>query len=159
MDGRPGGARRLGLGAHRAMSAFRVSHAEFRRMQAGAGYVAPKRQKYGAQLVRHADGTVIHSRLEARRLVELRALEQAGEITELRTQTVFVLAVQGQKVAEYHADFTYRRAGVLVVEDTKSVATRKIRDYRLKKKLMRACFGIDIVEVQAAGGDSWRSRR
>src|SRR3990172_3854168 len=46
----------------------------------------------------------------------------------------------------YNPDFSYRKSG-LVVEDVKSPVTRKLPAYRLKKKLMLACYGITIVEI------------
>jgi hypothetical protein len=55
--------------------------------------------------------------------------------------------VNGQKLGFYRGDFRYRHNGVTVLEDVKSAFTAKIPVYRLKKKLVKALYGIDIVEV------------
>jgi hypothetical protein len=66
----------------------------------------------------------------------------AGEITHLNCHVPFKLSV-----CTYEADFTYLKNGVLVVEDVKSVATKKNRAYRMKNKLMKAELNIEIVEI------------
>lgn len=98
------------------------------------------------------DGIEFDSRKEARRWSELRLLESAGEIADLRRQVKFVLIPkqldERGKVAErecaYVADFVYCENGATVVEDTKGVRTK---DYIIKRKLMRYVHGIVISEV------------
>jgi hypothetical protein len=107
------------------------------------------------------DGQVFDSKKEAKRWQELKLLEQAGEIEELKRQVPFELIPAQRepdavgprggkkpgKVIEravlYVADFTYWAKGGLVVEDTKGVRTP---DYILKRKLMLYRFGIRILE-------------
>jgi hypothetical protein len=57
--------------------------------------------------------------------------------------------VNGAKITTYVADFQYRliERNVLITEDVKSDATRKLPVYRLKKKLVLACTGIVISEI------------
>ncbi|MCG4607161.1 hypothetical protein L0O74_12605, partial [Bifidobacterium longum] len=59
--------------------------------------------------------------------------------------------IAGEKRAKpalrYFADFTYLKDGVQVVEDVKSVATRKLASYRSKKHMMKSVHDIDISEV------------
>jgi len=93
------------------------------------------------------DGIVFASKAEAARYCELKLLQGAGEITGLELQPKFPLIVNGKKVATYIADFRYTERGEVVVEDVKSVATRKIAVYRLKIKLVQAIYGIEICEV------------
>jgi hypothetical protein len=57
-----------------------------------------------------------------------------------KTQTVF-------RPAHYTADFVYEMDGETVVEDVKSVATRKEADYRLRIHLMWEKHGILVKEV------------
>jgi hypothetical protein len=94
------------------------------------------------------DGVTFASRAEANRWQELRLLERAGHIADLEYQPRYPLRVNGIVVATYVADSRYRDVlrDRLVVEDVKGVRTPV---YRLKKKLMRACHGIDITEVSA----------
>ena len=70
-----------------------------------------------------------------------------GLIAGLRRQREFKFVINGIHVCSYVADFIYRQDGALVVEDVKSEITRKLRDYRIKRKLFRAIYGFDIREV------------
>ena len=56
--------------------------------------------------------------------------------------------VNGEKVGTYVSDFSYRECsdGRRVVEDVKSAPTRTSL-FRMKRKLMKALYGIEIVEV------------
>lgn len=103
------------------------------------------------------DGQKFDSRKEANRYAELRLMERAGAIYELRRQVVFEIIptqkdeVTGElveKCARYVADFVYRDAFThkLIVEDVKSKAT-KTPEFILKRKLMYYRFGIRITEV------------
>ena len=101
-----------------------------------------KPSKYHAQRVETEDGK-FDSKLEFRRW-----LERAGVITELKRQVKIPLIPQskyGREIA-YVADFSYREDGKLVIEDTKSEAT-KTPLYRLKKRLVAEKYGIEIKEV------------
>lgn len=103
--------------------------------------------KYGAVRTEYA-GRVYASKAEARRAVELEASRMAGLIDSLEEQVAFPLVVQGVKVGTYVCDFQYREVatGRLVVEDIKGFRTPV---YRLKKKLVKALYGVDIHEVSA----------
>jgi hypothetical protein len=113
------------------------------------GTAAPakgKRHKFGAVAAVDAEGRKFQSTKEARRSVELEQLQRIGEISDLRRQVRYEFVINGCKVCAYDADFVYQRAGREVVEDTKSIETRKNRAYRIKVKLMRAVFGIEVEE-------------
>ncbi len=103
------------------------------------------------------DGVRFDSKREAARYVELRMLQGAGEISELRCQYRYRFVVSNVHVADYIADFVYlMRDGdhwKLVVEDVKGGRGGKDRGtrtavYEIKRKLMRACYGIDVMEVE-----------
>ena len=98
------------------------------------------------------DGIIFDSVREANRWQELRLLERAGAITDLKRQVAFNLLpkmktpngaiVQGVK---YIADFVYRdQRGALVIEDAKGCKTR---EYIIKKKLLLDRYGYWIREV------------
>jgi Protein of unknown function (DUF1064) len=91
------------------------------------------------------DGRRFDSRAEGRRYEHLKAEQAAGRIAALRCQVRFVLRVNGHRVGAYWADFQYVRAGRLVTEDVKGVRTPM---FALKKKLVAALYGIDIIEVK-----------
>ena len=116
--------------------------------------------KYHNRKVKTSDGVVHDSRKEANRWVELKLLEGAGEITELKRQMEFLLIPpqyeeiktgkkKKRKLVEracvYRADFVYHdKYGNMVVEDTKGYKTR---DYIIKRKMMLYVYGIKITEV------------
>lgn len=114
-----------------------------------------KRSKYGVRndaegkAARTIDGILFASKAEAKRYFELKLLEKAGKIGPLERQYQYDLTVNGYKVGTYIADFVYIEyidgADRLPhVEDVKGVRTPL---YRLKKKLMKAIYGIDIIEI------------
>jgi hypothetical protein len=95
------------------------------------------------------DGIVFDSKREAERYNTLRLLTLAGKIRDLQTKVPackFPLHVNNHLICHYVADFLYYDVETQqrVVEDTKGFRTR---DYKLKKKLMKAIHGIDILET------------
>ena len=104
-------------------------------------------------------GKVLDSKREARRYAELKLMEDAGEISDLRTQVKFELIppqyehyLDGKKpkrkcverACTYVADFVYLRDGQEVIEDTKGFRTK---EYVIKRKLMRYLLHKKIVEI------------
>lgn len=112
----------------------------------------PRAAKYGNVKVEH-DGIKFDSKREAKRYRELVAMQARGEIAELERQVVFVLAaavvIGGRKrpALRYVADFVYERAGDerQTIEDVKGRITE---GYRIKRHLMKAVHGLDIVEIK-----------
>lgn len=128
------------------------------------------KSKYNNKKV-SVDGIVFDSIKEARRYTELKALERAGQITDLELQKTFVLIPAQYETVEtgelykigkkkgqpktkrvcleesvkYKADFCYKKNGVLIVEDTKGMRTH---DYIIKRKLMLFIHGIRIREIR-----------
>jgi hypothetical protein len=108
-------------------------------------------RKYGNKIV-YLDGYRFDSQREARRYGDLCLMQKSGVIAELcaeKSQLRYTCIVNGVTVCRYTADFRYRdvATGKIVVEDAKSPATRKIRDWSIRKHLMLACHGIVIQEV------------
>ena len=132
-----------------------------------------KRNKYGNNRT-EVDGIMFHSAKEAKRYKDLKLMEKADEIRNLRLQVPFDLEVNGVKICRYVADFvyeeeyleiqghkeTYKTRGVFdisstrfdkpvkkwrqVVEDVKGHSTR---EYQIKKRLMKAIYGKEIRET------------
>lgn len=108
-----------------------------------------RRNKYGN---RKTNGYA--SAREAKRAQELKLLEAAGKITNLREQVEYILIPkqQGERACKYIADFVYRE-----IPDDPNLAMRRdtvedskgYRDpvYRIKRKLMLKVHGIRIREV------------
>tara|TARA_B100000683_G_scaffold246396_1_gene258014 strand:- start:380 stop:772 length:393 start_codon:yes stop_codon:yes gene_type:complete len=115
------------------------------------------------------DGKTFDSKKEAKRYTELKLLEKTGMITHLELQPTYQITVNGVDICKYKADFRYftvraenreqysnskgewvvptktgDREGQ-IIEDVKGFKTPI---YRLKKKLVEACFpGTLIKEV------------
>lgn len=123
------------------------------------------RNKYGNKKV-YVDGKVFDSVKEYRRYTELKLLEAAGAISDLRWQVRFELIPAQydtirnysktgkrlkdkqkcvERAVEYIADFVYTDTdGCEIVEDTKG---KRTKEYIIKRKLMRYLKGITIQEV------------
>lgn len=101
--------------------------------------------KYHNTKVRAGD-EVFDSRHEYNRWCELRLLERAGQITDLKRQVRFELVPkqEGERPVYYVADFVYIRGGHKVVEDAKGFKTP---DYIIKRKLMLYVHQIRVNEV------------
>ncbi|QNB13456.1 DUF1064 domain-containing protein [Paraburkholderia tropica] len=129
----------------------RVRDPRASRVAAMRAAATPRTAKYGNVKVEH-DGIKFDSKREAKRYRELVAMQERGEIAELERQVVFVLAaavvIGGRKrpALRYVADFVYERAGEerQTIEDVKGRITE---GYRIKRHLMKAVHGLDIVEI------------
>lgn len=113
--------------------------------------------KYRARKIQF-DGESFDSKKEFVRYQELKMLEKAGEIKNLRRQVKYVLIPSQKdelgKVIErevsYKADFVYNLPGVEyeVVEDVKGFKGSKAYDiFVIKRKMMLRFYGIRIKEV------------
>ena len=84
------------------------------------------------------DGIKFDSKAEARRYTELKLLEKAGEITDLKLQPRFILQHSFKhkgktiRAITYMADFQYSENGKEIVEDVKGVETAV---FKIKKKM------------------------
>lgn len=115
-----------------------------------------------------SDGIEHDSQAEAKRWIQLKLLERAGEITDLKRQVKYVLipaqyetierySMKGKRLKDgtkliekecaYIADFVYTdwKTGQVVVEDTKGFKTK---DYIIKRKLMLWVHNIKLREVK-----------
>ncbi len=114
------------------------------------------------------DGIEFDSQKEGKFYLFLKQKEKDGEIDNLRRQVPYevipavwedevrhlktkdkIVRKCVQRATHYLADFVYTdtATGEDVVIDVKSDYTRKLSDYRLKKKMMLAYNGIAIIEV------------
>lgn len=111
-------------------------------------------RSHGAGSKYHAKKVGGHaSKKEHNRANELKLMQRAGVISELREQVPYILIPDqydsaGNKIenrCRYIADFVYRdEDGNLVVEDTKGFKTP---EYKIKRKLMLQVHGIRIKET------------
>lgn len=128
--------------------------------------------KYGAKKITDPfTGFVFDSKKEYNRWCNLRLLERAGKISDLKRQVTFELIPTQreestevykagpqkglpkpgaiiEKAVDYVADFTYYQDGEYIVEDTKGY--KKGAAYQLfviKRKMMLSVHGIRIKET------------
>lgn len=92
------------------------------------------------------DGMMFDSRRESNRYAELKLLQRAGKIKNLRRQVPFELipSQDGERAVKYIADFVYEENGKEVVEDAKGF---RPKEYIIKRKLMLWVHGIKVREV------------
>lgn len=113
--------------------------AEFRR-------AVKKKSRYGVAQVRaRGEKRAFGSAAEAERGKELRLLEKAGVISDLKFQVPFHLVINAVRIETYIADSTYHdEKGNFVVEDVKHGLITS--NYARKCRWMRAANGIVIHE-------------
>ena len=111
----------------------------------------PKNSKYRNKkvIVDNGEGSLLtfDSQAEYIKYGELLLEQRQGLIQNLQRQVTFPINVNGHKVCKYIADFVYTKGDKQFVIDVKSAYTAKMPVYRLKKKLLWALYGIEIIEV------------
>lgn len=91
------------------------------------------------------DGYKFPSEFERDVYIQHKYLQMEGKISNLKVHEIFFLSVKGVHICEYEADLSYLDNGELVVKDAKGFRTK---EFIIKKKLMKACLGIEIIEVR-----------
>lgn len=105
-----------------------------------------KKPKYRNTRCEH-EGVIFDSIKERTRWLQLLLLAKDGQITYLERQVAFPIIINGILICKYYADAVYYENGQRIVEDTKSIITKKNPVYRLKKKMLKAVLGIEVREV------------
>lgn len=127
------------------MSRLSMSAAEYEAHQRKRGKLGSSKYKNEPTWI---DGIRFDSKKEAKRWQELKLLESASQIFNLHRQVRYPLEINGFKVCDYVADFAYTKQVLIlpveIVEDCKGYRTQI---YKLKKKLMLAVYGIEILEI------------
>lgn len=101
-----------------------------------------RENKFGARKTRIGELT-FDSQKEANRYLELKGMEERGEIRDLLLQCQINLmegfTYQGEKVRpiNYTADFVYMEGKFTVIEDVKSEATARTEAFRLRWRLLQ----------------------
>tara|TARA_Y100001972_G_C7609245_1_gene305363 strand:- start:108 stop:464 length:357 start_codon:yes stop_codon:yes gene_type:complete len=101
--------------------------------------------KYKAKRV-ELDGYKFDSQAEAKHYwFTLKPLLEKGEITHFKVHPKFEIIIDGEKICNYIADFSYFSQKARVVVDVKGFKTPV---YKLKKKLVEATYpGVKILEI------------
>jgi hypothetical protein len=103
----------------------------------------PKFQKYHSKIV-VVDGIKFHSQKEANYYSKLKILEKYKEIGNLKLQVKFSFDLNGIHICSYYLDFSY--TDKLGKEHYVDVKGFKTKEYIIKKKMMKAFYGIEIEE-------------
>jgi hypothetical protein len=111
-----------------------------------------RRNKYGARRI-EVNGISFQSVKEGKRYKDLLLLELAGVVRDIKLQKTYRLHFNGVNICDYRADFCYDERKddgqwISVVEDVKGY--RKGDAYKrflTKKKLMKAVYGLDVIET------------
>lgn len=103
-----------------------------------------RRSKYRA-VKTMVDNIVFASKREAHHYLLLKDRLRKREIYQLQLQPAFPFTLNNQLIFTYYADFSYWENDRFVVIDVKGFKTPL---YRLKKKLIEACYAIEITEVR-----------
>jgi hypothetical protein len=102
-----------------------------------------KRSKYNNTRTT-IDNIVFASKREAAHYQLLKLRERAGEISNLELQVRYHLDVNGVHITNYVCDFRFIENGKTVIQDVKGMMTRI---YKMKRSLMKAIHGVEVVEV------------
>ncbi len=87
------------------------------------------------------DGITFASKREAHYYLIYKRLAELGTIKDLQLQPKFPFIYNGKKMFTYIADFSYVDGAGTHIIDVKGVETA---NFRLKKKLIEAQYGIEI---------------
>jgi hypothetical protein len=104
----------------------------------------PKRMKYRNVKV-EVDGYKFDSKKEAAYYGKLKVLKASGVVLDFKMQVRYDFVINGVKIGFYKSDFdVIWKEGGLKVTDAKGFKTPV---YQLKKRLMKALYGIVIKEI------------
>jgi len=104
-----------------------------------------KQSKYHAIRTQNADGTWSDSLREARFDAQIMLLQHDPKTARVVRKEKFPIVVNGEKICTFVSDwFVEKKTGEKIVYDAKGVKTPI---YKLKKKLVKALYGLDIVEL------------
>lgn len=108
----------------------------------------PKRSKYGSVKTEY-NGRTYDSKLEANFAAELdmsrKATDPKVRPVKIEPQVRFPLKIKGKLICTYVLDFRVTYADKHIEHiDVKGVMTDV---YKIKKKMMKVCWGIDILEM------------
>jgi hypothetical protein len=103
-----------------------------------------KKAKYSNIKV-EIDGIKFDSKKEAAYYGKLKMLKASGVVIDFQLQPKYDLIVNGMKLGFYKADFkVFWSSGIVRIVDVKGMKTPV---YNLKKKMVKAIYDIDILEV------------
>lgn len=126
---------------------MRLTEEQFEELMRGRAQPRPVNPRAKFKNIRQEkDGQQFDSKWELERYEQLKLMQAAGEIRELRAQVSYPLMVGDALIGAYVADAVYVNAdGRKVVEDAKGCKTPL---YRWKARHFKAQYGFGITEVK-----------
>jgi hypothetical protein len=125
-----------------------------------AGKAGARKNKYNAAGER-IDGMWFASAAEGKRYLQLKSMMERNMIDNLRCQVKLPCVVNNRLICTYIADFAYvviddRGVGIRSIwEDVKGMVTDV---YKIKKKLVQAVHGIEILEIPGNSIANWADK-
>lgn len=109
-------------------------------------YSSKRQKKYNNVLHYDEFGNLIaQSTKELKRYNDLLVMQELGEISDLEPQKIFNFKLNGIKITSYRCDFAYKDAnGNEVIEDVKGSMRSLTREFKIKSKMMKAFYNIDV---------------
>ena len=104
----------------------------------------PSRYTVAPKEYRLIDGIQFDSMADCIRYGQLNVRKVLGEVSDIKYHHVFNCCVNGVFICKYEVDFAYIECGVEKYEEVKSGTSGKERDWKLRRKLAQAIFGITI---------------
>lgn len=93
------------------------------------------------------DGIVFDSLKEGDFYRSLKYQKESGFVSSYEIHKKYVFIMNGIRICSYTVDFVVHYPnGKTDVIDVKSFITRQKKDYQIRKKMMKAFFGIDVIE-------------
>lgn len=117
------------------------------------GYLPIRSGTKHRNILTEYNGIKYHSKKEAEFAMQLDVRLRAKDIVAWSSQVKYTIEVNGQKICDYFLDFEvwYPDGRIEYIDikpfDKKTQKFLKADVYKLKKKLVKACHGIDIVEM------------
>ena len=103
-----------------------------------------RKSKYRAIRTENADGTWSDSRREAKMDWVMMSLKLKPGVSDVVRKKVFPIVINGEKICSYECDWcVIYQNGTMEIWDAKGFKTPV---YKLKKKLVKAVLGIEILE-------------
>lgn len=113
----------------------------------GSSYRGKRKSKYGVSDLseRTYNGQTYMSKLEMLYRKHLDVLMSAKQVLSIKEQVPFPIVINNKKICTYILDFEVKYTDRTEYVDVKGMKTSI---YRLKKKLVEACYPITITEIK-----------
>lgn len=92
------------------------------------------------------NGVNFDSKAEMNRYCQLRIMQMAGEIKNLKCHPAFDIDYNEKHICKVELDFCYEEDGMTIVEDVKGCDNALSK---LKRKMVKAFHNVDVIIIKA----------